>query len=524
MGRRSLALLLAVLVGTAVSHAAGPAERWWAHVQFLAGDALEGRDTGSPGHRKAAEYVALGFKEAGLEPGGTNGYFQPIAFESRQFVEAQSRLVLVRDGNEAPVALGDDAIVSVRVRPATQIDAPLTFVGYGLSLPDAGYDDLDGLDLKGRIAVVLAGGPAALSGPLLSYAASTRWAALQRAGAIGVVTIPRTSDIPWDRAMLRRLAPVKALLDDSLGETPGQQIALTVNPARAERWFAGSGHTAADMLALAQERKPLPRFPLAGQLRGTLITSSAALESDNVVGILTGTDPQLTGEYLVLSAHVDHLGRGEPVNGDSIYNGAMDNASGTATLLDVARRLHESGVHLRRSVVFLAVTAEEHGLLGSRYFTAHPMVPASAIVANLNTDMFLPLFPMRSLIVNGLEESDLADDLRRVGRTAGIEIAGDPEPERNAFVRSDQYSFIRRGIPALAFKIGWTLGSPEHEIVRRWRKERYHAPSDDLNQPVDLQAADDFTRFYTAVVEAIANRDTRPRWNDSSFFKRFATE
>ena len=145
-------------------------------------------------------------------------------------------------------------------------------------------------------------------------------------------------------------------------------------------------------------------------------------------------------------------------------------------------------------------------------------------MAALNTDMFLPLFPMRSLIVNGLEESDLADDLRRVARATGIEIAGDPEPERNGFVRSDQYSFIRRGIPALAFKVGWSLGSPEHEIVKRWRDERYHAPSDDLNQPVDLQAADDFTRFYTALVQAIADRDKRPRWNDASFFKRYATE
>ena len=212
------------------------------------------------------------------------------------------------------------------------------------------------------------------------------------------------------------------------------------------------------------------------------------------------------------------------MNGDAIYNGAMDNASGTATLLEVARRLRDSGVRLRRSVVFLSVTAEEHGLLGSRYFTAHPTVPASSIVADLNTDMFLPLFPMRSLIVNGLEESDLADDLRRVGRATGIDITGDPEPERNAFVRSDQYSFIRRGIPALAFKIGWSLGSPEHDIVKRWRDERYHAPSDDLSQPIDLQAAEDFTRFYTALVQAIANRDTRPRWNDGSFFKRFATE
>jgi Zn-dependent M28 family amino/carboxypeptidase len=372
--------------------------------------------------------------------------------------------------------------------------------------------------------VVVSGGPATLSGPLLSHASSVRWAALHRAGAIGVVTILRTSDIPWERTKLRRLTPVKALVDDPLGDTTAQQLALTVNPDAAERWFAGSGHTAAEVLSRAADRQPLPRFQLSGHLRGTLVTSVSRLQSDNVIGILRGTDPQLSGEHLVLSAHLDHVGRGEPVNGDPIYNGAMDNASGTATLLDVARRLRESGARLRRSVVFLSVTAEEHGLLGSRYFTAHPTVPGSSIVAALNTDMFLPLFPMRSLIVNGLEESDLADDLARVGRATGVEIAGDPEPERNAFVRSDQYSFIRRGIPALAFKIGWTLGSPEHDTVKRWRDERYHAPSDDLAQPIDLQSAEDFTRFYTALVQAVADRDTRPRWNDSSFFRRFVAE
>ena len=517
-----LAVTLALLT-VALPQATEPAERWWAHVRFLADDALEGRETGSPGHRKAAEYMAEGYKTAGLEPRGTDGYFQPIAFESRQLVEERSRLAIVRGGKQEPIVLGDAAIVNVRVPPAREIDAPLAFAGYGLSVPEAGYDDLEGVDLTGRIAVVVSGGPSTLSGPVLSHASSVRWAALHRAGAIGLVTIQRTSDIAWERTKLRRLMPVKALAEDPFGDNT-QQLALTVNPAAAEGWFAGSGHTAAEILSLAREQKPLPRFPLSGQLRGTLVTSVTPLRSDNVIGMLRGTDPQLADEHLVLSAHLDHLGTGEPVNGDAIYNGAMDNASGTATLLEVARRLRASGVSLRRSVVFLSVTAEEHGLLGSRYFSAHPTVPASSIVADLNTDMFLPLFPMRSLIVNGLEESDLANDLRRVAKAAGIDITGDPEPERNAFVRSDQYSFIRRGIPALAFKIGWTLGSPEHAIVKRWRDERYHAPSDDLSQPIDLQAAEDFTRFYTELVRAIANRDTRPRWNDTSFFKRFATE
>ena len=330
--------------------------------------------------------------------------------------------------------------------------------------------------------------------------------------------------MPWERIAQRGLAPVKGLVDDPLDDRSGQQIALTVNPGAAEAWLAGSGHTAAELMALAAERKPLPRFPLPTRLRARLVTQASRLESDNVVGVLRGTDARLKDEYVVLSAHLDHVGRGEPVNGDDIYNGAMDNASGIATLLEVASRLGGSGAGLRRSLVFLAVTAEEHGLLGSRYYAMRPTVPGPAIVANLNTDMFLPLFPMRSLIVSGVEESDLADDLRRVAHPGGIEILSDPEPERNAFVRSDQYSFIRRGVPALAFKIGWKLGSPEHEIVKRWRAERYHAPSDDLAQPIDLRAAEDFTRFYAELAAAVANRATRPRWNDTSFFKRFASE
>jgi Zn-dependent M28 family amino/carboxypeptidase len=241
-----------------------------------------------------------------------------------------------------------------------------------------------------------------------------------------------------------------------------------------------------------------------------------------VVGLLPGTDPKLRNEYVVVTAHLDHVGVGQPINGDSIYNGAMDNASGVATLIETALTLHQTQKRFRRSVVFLAVTAEEKGLLGSRYFAAHPTVPADAIVANVNVDMFLPLFPLRGLIVQGLEESNLADDLSSVGSRLGIKILSDPEPERNAFIRSDQYSFIRRGVPAISLKDGYTKGSPEQEIARRWRTERYHAPSDDLNQPIDFQAAADFNRVYLLVVESVANRAERPRWNRESFFRRFA--
>lgn len=501
-----------------------PGRDWWAHIQFLADDKLQGRDTGSEGHRMAAQYIADNFKRAGLKPAGTNGYIQTVRFHSRRIIEDQSSLVLVRNEQAEPIKLGDEATFSMRVKQAPQLEAPIVFIGYGLSVPEMNYDDLKGLDLRGKVVLLLTGGPPTIPGPLLAHYQSTRWTDLKRAGALGVISIPNPKgmDIPWDRAKLARFMPAMALTDASLDETAGQQLAVAINPARAEKLFTGSGHTFAEILEIANNGKQLPRFALPASIRATVKMATSEIESQNVVGLLPGTDPKLTNEYVVLTAHLDHVGVGQPINGDSIYNGAMDNASGVATILETVLALHKTQKRFRRSVVFLVVTAEEKGLLGSRSYAAHPTVPADAIVANVNVDMFLPLFPLRGLIVQGLEESNLADDLRSVGDRLGIKILSDPEPERNAFIRSDQYSFIRRGVPAVSLKVGYTKGSPEQEIARRWRTEHYHAPSDGLNQPIDFQAAADFNRAYLLVVESIANRAERPKWNSESFFRRFA--
>jgi Zn-dependent M28 family amino/carboxypeptidase len=266
----------------------------------------------------------------------------------------------------------------------------------------------------------------------------------------------------------------------------------------------------------------LPRFAIPARLKATVAMDQADVSSQNVVAVLRGTDPGLKNEYVVFSAHLDHLGVGKPINGDSIYNGAMDNASGVAAQLDVAAMLKETGVKLRRSVLFVAVTGEEKGLLGSRYFAHHPTVPSESIVADINTDMFLPLFPLKQLTIYGLDESDLGGDAEAVARSLGVRPQGDPEPKRNVFIRSDQYSFIRRGIPSLALKVGFDKGSPEEKIVKQWLTERYHAPSDDVAQPVDKQAAGAFNVLVAKLLERVADRDQRPRWKDTSFFKRFA--
>jgi Zn-dependent M28 family amino/carboxypeptidase len=299
-------------------------------------------------------------------------------------------------------------------------------------------------------------------------------------------------------------------------------VALACTPPSAERLFAGSGHTFAEIVTLADDRKPLPRFPLPTTVRATVKVETAAITSDNVAGLLRGSDPTLRDEYIVLSGHLDHLGIGGAVNGDRIYNGAMDNASGIASLIETAAALARAPQRPKRSVLFLAVTAEEKGLLGSRYFASHPTVPARAIVANINMDMFLPLFPMKAVMVFGLDESEVGASARRVATAMGFAVQADPEPLRNRFIRSDQYSFIRQGVPAVALKVGYAPNSQDAATHAAWTKERYHAPSDDLQQPVDREAAVGFNELLVRLTTAIGNQPQRPRWNDTSFFKRFA--
>jgi len=499
---------------------------WWKHVEFLADDALQGRDTGSPGHKRAVEYVAGEFKKSGLEPAGdTGGFTQTVAFTTRKVDEARSSLALSRDGRTIPLTLGDDAYFRMAVDPAPAVEAPLVFVGHGLNIPERGLNDLDGLDLKGAIAVYLATTPRSLPGALQAHfgSASERWQAFRAAGAVGTISIalPRNVETPWSVTTANRLQPAMSLADPALDEYGGQQAAIVMNPARANVLFEGSGHTFDEIVALETDGKPLPRFALPSRVSARIGVTRGTVESQNVAGILRGSDPARANEYVVLSAHIDHVGVGAAVNGDPVYNGAMDNASGIAAILEIASRMRAARERPARSIVFLAVTGEEKGELGSRYFAARPTVPPRAIVADVNTDMFLPLFPLKELMVLGLDESDLGDDIRAVAGAMHIQIQADPEPQRNRFIRSDQYSFIRAGIPALAMKVGYEMNTPEAAVAQRWNAERYHQPSDDLRQPVDKGAADTYIDVVRQLALRIANRSDHPRWNDASFFRRF---
>ena len=517
--------VIAVAACSLLAAGAPDGTRWWSYVEFLASDKLEGRNTGSEGHRKAAEFVAAQFERDGLKPAGTQGYIQPVKFTTRELDESDSSLALERDGKQQTLALGEDAIIGTRVDPAPSVQAGLCFVGYGLRVPDANYDDFAGLDTKGKIAVYIGGAPSSMSSALAAHYQSggQRWETLQSAGMIGAIGIPNPHhmDVPWPRIALSRFQVTMQLAAPGMDETAGEQIAIGWNPAHAEELFAGSGHTFDDLVAIAESGKQLPRFALPAKLKARTAVKRGSVESQNLAAIYSGSDPKLRDEYVVMSAHIDHLGIGKPINGDSIYNGAMDNASGVASILEVADHFKEANVKTKRSVLFVVVTGEEKGLLGSRYYAANPTVPVKNIVADINTDMFLPLYPLKILTVYGLEESTVGDDARAVAQAMGIKAQPDPEPVRNIFIRSDQYNFVRRGIPSVMVDIGNEKGSPEAAIEKKWLTERYHAPSDDLDQPVDKQAAAKFNVLVETLIERIANADGRPSWKANSFFRRY---
>lgn len=526
MKKRSIlivgALLLLSWAGSALTDWDTAGKRWWAHVQYLADDKLEGRGTGSAGFTAASQYVESQFRSARLQPAGTNGFLQDVTFDAWQLDESASNWKLDVDGKETEVQLGTDAILSAHAESGDPIEAPVVFVGYGFAVPERGFDEFKGLDLRGKIAVAIAGQPNSIPAPISTYYQnfSERWKALRKLGAIGFVSIanPRLS-LPWERLVASRQRETLTLADPALNESRGLKFAGTINAAHADKFLEGSGHTIAELLELADAGQPLPKFPLAGRFVATVaIKKLSQIHAPNVVGVLPGTDPRLKREYVVLSAHLDHLGIGRPVDGDNIYNGAMDNASGIASLIEIAKELSASANRPKRSILFAAWTGEENGMLGSRYFVAHPSVKLDEIVAAINMDMFLPLFPLHYLEVQGLGESTLGNDIRAVAQLNDIEVQFDKQPPENRFIRSDQASFVKRGIPGLAFKFGWLPGSDNQKTFNEWIHTRYHAPSDDLQQPVDTAAAAQFTHIIAELASRVANAGSRPSWYPESFY------
>jgi hypothetical protein len=519
---------LALAAAASAESLSKPAAQWWTDITVLAGDSTEGRETGSSGYMRAADYVISRFEAEGLAPAGTQGYLQPVQFEQQRVDQRASSLDLVAaDGAVTSLRAGEDSRIGTGGAPLPQyVDAPLVFAGYGLHLPKQGQDDFADLNVRGKIVVVLSGGPAALSGPIKSAARFARTSLLGKLGAVGIIslTTPHQIEIPWERQRLLALRPGMYLADASLRETPDGFFGATVDPAKSETLFAGSGHTFAELCAIADASEPLPHLDLPLRLTARIVAARERLSSPNLVAKLPGRDRKLAAQYVALSAHLDHLGMGAPVNGDKIFHGAMDDASGVATVLDIAHRL-KRGARPRRSILFLVFTAEEKGLLGSHYFAERPTVPASSIVADLNFDMPLPLWKLAKVFAPGEDESTLGADARAVAEAQGLAMTPDPLPDRNVFIRTDQFSFVRRGIPALAFKFGFAKGTPQFDIEHDWRANRYHSPSDNLEQPgVMKEEAVKLDGYVAALARRVADAAGRPEWLPGSVFNPEAAE
>jgi len=529
--------LLPVLTIAAAKPAQDPAaaERIHAAVAFLADDLLEGRAAGTRGYDIAAHFVATQFQLLGLKPGGAKGqWFQPIDLIEATSLIPEAGLSLDRDGQTVTLNSSADFLPGLDYHALkSSVTGEPVFVGFGVHAPELKHDDFANVDLKGRIAVVLSGGPPTFPSESRAHHAAglTKNAELVRHGAIGVITVRTPGDekrVPWERLVQSSWRPGMRWIGSDgqpVDAWPELKRTATLSPEGAAKLFAGASKSLEQVFADAEQGRvqdvKLPgRVTLSGQ------TLHNRRESTNVVGILEGDDPVLKHEYVVLSAHLDGLGRGAAVNGDAIYNGALDNATGVAVMLEVARSLRASPERLKRSVIFVAVTAEERGLLGSDVFARNPMIEGGRIVADINMDMPVMLAPTADLVAVGAEHSSLGPIAARAAAAENFALTPDPTPEENIFVRSDQYMFVRQGVPSIFLCAGIRSRDPNIDLgslAKEFRDHRYHMPSDDLSQSIHYPSLAGLARVNVRIVREVANAAARPSWNPGDFFgERFS--
>lgn len=525
-------ILLSILPFTLVSAAApAPApiftpEAFRAHVAFLADDLLEGRDTGSRGHEIAARYVASQFAGLGLKPGGDNGgWYQRVAFQKTERGPTPGTLTL----GKQRWTHGQDVIIGINPREAkTDIAAPIVFVGYGIADKALGIDDYAGLDVRGKIVVALNGYPKGMPSEIGAHLSSSKDEAADARGAVGFIEIDTrlsAATRPW--TVRQRYADGSRF--NWIGadgqphvDAPGLRATATVDDAVASALLAGAPQTLEQLRAEADRDGGRPKgFPLAGTVRIAAATVSQRLTSPNVVGVLPGADPRLAPQVVILSAHLDHIGiskarAGDAPDKDRINNGALDNASGIATMLEVARAAATAPDRPRRTLVFLASTAEEKGLLGAEYYAQHPTVPLASIVADVDLDMPLLLYPFTDVIAFGADHSTLGRIVADAARPMGIALAPDPMPAEGIFTRSDHYRFVQQGVPAVFLATGYANGG--EAAWKSFFDGHYHQPADDMNQPIDWAAGARFADVNYRITRALADADQAPRWFADDYF------
>lgn len=502
-----------------------------AHMNFLAHDLLEGRDTGSRGHEIASLYIANEFQKYGLVPAGDNDTFmQRVAFRKGLLVQESPSLAISKDGETVDMSFMDDYLVGPNLGYAqASVSAPLVFVGYGIVAPSLGHNDYANIDVKGKIVVALSGKPVSFPSEVGSHVSSGSQKSDYAAdrGAVGFITLQTPAAEkrrPYDRSKLYVNMPRMAWVGkDGLpgNMRPELKASVFLSIEASKALFAGVKVSIDEIYAQLEKDEAPEAFDLAYTATLSYETTHEDISSPNVVGMLEGSDPELKNEYMVYTAHSDHLGISKSVEKDRINNGAMDNASGTAVLMETARMFSQLAVAPKRSILFVAVTGEEKGLLGADYFARNPTKPLESLIANVNLDMPLLTYEFADVIAFGASHSSMGEKVATAVANADIKLTDDPWPELNLFTRSDHYAFVKQGIPAVFLVTGIeskTPGIDGNEVLNNFLATNYHQPSDDMSQAFKWSAARTFTQVNFEIGLTLGNDNERPTWNEDSFF------
>lgn len=497
-------------------------ESFKSHVAFLADDLLQGRQPGTAGHEIAMRYVVSQFMAAGLAPAGDNGdWYQKVPLREATLVKGSGFITIGNKRREN----GDGIFAGPSLLVAKQNhNADVVFAGHCLVEPSLNIDDFKGLDVKGKFVACLLGFPKGLPSETAAFLTDQRPRFIAQRGGIGLLSL-------WDSEQEKRLpfARVAATVDNPRMErlnpdgsvyqfAPGLVTGGILSGAAIEELFAGAPRRFADV-ALAAATASVKGFALKQRVTVERETNWKTIESANVVGMVKGTDPGVAGEHVVLGAHLDHIGVGEPVDGDAIYNGALDNGAGSATLIEVAKAT--AARPPRRSVLFISATAEEKGLLGAEYFAGNPTVPLSSIVSMIDLDMPVITYDFTDVVAYGAEHSSVATFVDAAARDMGVKLSPDPTPEETIFVRSDHYAFVQKGVPAIMLATGY--GGEGAAAWGKFLSTNYHQPSDDMKLPIRWGQGARFAALNWRIMERIANATEVPRWYQGDFFgNRFA--